>query len=52
MTRHIFLFFRFDNTPYFVEHNEFLTADEIGQMIETVVGALSKMEIENIENEV
>lgn len=44
--------FRFDNTPYFVEHNEFLTADEIGQMIETVVGALSKMEIENIENEV
>lgn len=34
--------FRFDDTPYFVEHNEFLTADEIGQMIETVVGSLIK----------
>lgn len=24
--------FRFDDTPYFVEHNELLTVDEIGQM--------------------
>jgi len=36
--------FRFDDTPYFVEHNELLTGDEIGQMIGIVAGALSKNE--------
>ena len=43
--------FRFDDTPYFVEHNDLLTGDEIGQMIGIVAGTLSKMKIKNSENE-
>lgn len=43
--------FRFDDTPYFVEHNELLTEDEIGQMVEIVAEGLSKMKIASSENE-
>ena len=34
----------FDNTPYFLEHNEQLNLDEIGCMVGLVSGALFKME--------
>lgn len=34
--------FYFDDVPYFVEHNELLTEEEISQMVETVTGVLSK----------
>lgn len=34
--------FYFDDEPYFVEHNELLTENEISQMVETVTGVLSK----------
>lgn len=44
--------FHFDDTPYFVEHNELLTADEIGHICEIIAGTLSKTKIANSENEV
>ena len=34
--------FYFDDEPYFVEHNELLTENEISQMVEIVTGVLSK----------
>ena len=34
--------FYFDDEPYYVEHNELLTEDEINQMVEIVTDALSK----------
>ena len=37
---------RFGDTPYFVEHNDPLEIEEIGQMVGTVAGALSKMTID------
>lgn len=35
---------RFEDTPYFVEHNELLETEEIGKMVGLVAGALFKMQ--------
>ena len=43
--------FRFDDTPYFVEHNEVLDTEEIGEIVGFVAGALSKMNCVGFENE-
>lgn len=41
----------FGDTPYFVEHNDPLEMEEIGQMVGTVAGALSKMTIDTSETD-
>lgn len=33
--------FRFEETPYYVEHNELLTSDEVDQMVEYVMSSLA-----------
>ena len=33
----------FEDTPYFIEHNELLSSDEVGNMVGFVSGALSKI---------
>lgn len=42
---------RFGDSPYFVEHNDPLEIEEIGQMVGTVAGALSKMNIGTSETD-
>lgn len=41
---------RFDGTPYFVEHNDPLITEEVGQMVGFVADALSKIDLNNIIN--
>ena len=33
----------FEDTPYFIEHNEPLSSDEVGNMVGFVSGALNKI---------
>ena len=41
----------FEDTPYFVEHNDLLNTEDIGKMVGTVTGALFKMSsTDNIQN--
>ena len=37
--------FSFDDTPYYIEHNEPITADDAGEIVGFVVGALDKMSL-------